>query len=302
MPDCRSLALVLAVCAALWGCSTAVAGDASTLPTTVPVPEVHSQPAGNVPPRHLGDTPVPEQRPDPDSSEAVQPGEAASEPAAPAAAPVPRPSPERSADAANEAQPRAGTEADPRSAAHAATLMPPAEIMCRQRLRKLGATFRDLPAERSDEGCALPFPIEISGLGEGIGIEPAAVINCATAEAVADFTKAEISQAAEKSFASRVTRIDQASGYVCRPRNGTTKLSEHAFGNALDIAGFRLADGREVSVSIDPDARVRTFLDAIRKAACGRFRTVLGPGSDADHASHLHLDMSPRRGGAAICQ
>ncbi|TIS79786.1 MAG: extensin family protein, partial [Mesorhizobium sp.] len=44
------------------------------------------------------------------------------------------------------------------------------------------------------------------------------------------------------------------------------------------------------------------FLNAVRKAACGPFKTVLGPGSDADHSLHLHLDLAPRRNGGTFCQ
>ncbi|MBX3570584.1 MAG: extensin family protein [Rhizobiaceae bacterium] len=302
MLDRRTLTFALFLAATCWAQGATAADTSPNLPRTVPVPEVHAQPAGNIPPRHLGDTPVPEENPQRTPSDADGSGGAASEPATPAVAPAPQPAPEKSEGAGTETQPPPQMDADPRSAAQATTLMPPAEIMCRQRLRRLGASFRDLPAERSGDGCALPFPIEISGLGDGIGIAPPAVVNCATAEAVAGFATTEIGPAAEKSFGSRVARVDQASGYVCRPRNGTTKLSEHAFGNALDIAGFRLSDGRQVAVSIDPDAPTKTFLDAIRKAACGRFKTVLGPGSDADHAAHLHLDLAPRRSGAAICE
>ena len=29
------------------------------------------------------------------------------------------------------------------------------------------------------------------------------------------------------------------------------QLSEHAFGNAIDVSGFKLADGREISVVRD---------------------------------------------------
>jgi hypothetical protein len=40
----------------------------------------------------------------------------------------------------------------------------------------------------------------------------------------------------------------------------------------------------------------------VRKAACGPFKTVLGPGSDADHALHFHFDLAPRRHGGTFCQ
>jgi hypothetical protein len=46
------------------------------------------------------------------------------------------------------------------------------------------------------------------------------------------------------------------------------------------------------------------YIDALRRAACGWFTTVLGPGSDAAHADHLHLDREPRGrdGESRLCQ
>ena len=88
----------------------------------------------------------------------------------------------------------------------------------------------------------------------------------------------------------------------CRPRNGTSKLSEHAFGNALDIGAFMLSDERQITVGGAKDPKEAEFMLAVRLAACGPFKTVLGPGSDADHATHFHFDLQPRRSGSLFCQ
>jgi hypothetical protein len=42
--------------------------------------------------------------------------------------------------------------------------------------------------------------------------------------------------------------------------------------------------------------------DSIRESACGRFTTVLGPGSDGHHEAHIHLDIAERHNGYRICQ
>ena len=84
------------------------------------------------------------------------------------------------------------------------------------------------------------------------------------------------------------------------------KLSEHAKGNALDIFAFALSDGRRVAVRPAdlPVPAVAAFLAAVRATACGYFLTVLGPGSDAAHAEHLHLDLGPhgRSANYRICE
>jgi hypothetical protein len=56
---------------------------------------------------------------------------------------------------------------------------------------------------------------------------------------------------------------------------------------------------KRVSVSLDDPERA--FLKSVRDDACGIFGTVLGPGADEAHKSHLHLDMKERRGGS-FCQ
>ena len=89
---------------------------------------------------------------------------------------------------------------------------------------------------------------------------------------------------------------------MCRPRHNGGKISEHAFGNALDIASFTLADDTRVDVDPKPPEKQGKFLDKVRAAACGPFKTVLGPGSDPDHELHFHLDLEPRRHNGTFCQ
>ena len=86
--------------------------------------------------------------------------------------------------------------------------------------------------------------------------------------------------------------------YACRNVAGTGRLSAHASANAVDIAGFRLADGRRISVLNDWNSdspQVRAFLRTIRDSACKRFGTVLSPEYNAAHRDHLHLETSPMR-------
>lgn len=191
---------------------------------------------------------------------------------------------------------------DVRSHAGKPATMPAEETACRARLKELGAEFEDAPAESAADGCAVPFPLKLKRLSRSVDLEPDALVNCATAEAAARFASDVIAPSAKAQFGQELASIDQASGYVCRPRNGTKKLSEHAFGNALDISAFRLAKGKEIEVRPAPPEDEAKFLAAVRKAACGPFKTVLGPGSDADHARHFHLDLAPRKNGGTFCQ
>jgi hypothetical protein len=192
---------------------------------------------------------------------------------------------------------------DPRSAEMPADNMPAEEIACRERLKALGVEFEEHKAEHDPEiGCSIPYPVVIRTLGKSIGIDSGAELNCPMAEAAARFVVDVVQPTAKAELGADLKSINQASAFVCRPRNGTRKLSEHAFGNALDIASFTLSDGRKIEVGPAPPDKDAKFLDAVRKAACGPFKTVLGPGADPDHALHFHFDLEPRRHGGTFCQ
>jgi hypothetical protein len=108
--------------------------------------------------------------------------------------------------------------------------------------------------------------------------------------------KTTVQPAAYRYFGRPVVEIKQIASYGCRGRNGNRygNISEHAFGNALDIAGFRLAGGQDISVMRSwsrGGPRERAFLQAVFAGACAEFYTVLGPGSDRYHYNHIHVDL-----------
>jgi hypothetical protein len=313
----RTPALLAAIAAAaMLAATVAVVAKTVELPENAPRPEVHAPPAGNVPVR-LGDTPVPEPRPGQDGDEDkvgaepvpvptenprhTEDGEpnGTAEPATPPAVTVPEESPKQD-DAPQKAEP--ARPPDPRSAIEPAIMMPSAEIACRQRLTGAGVAFKEAPPQSREGGCSLPYPLSVGSLGKSVELDPPAIMNCAMADTMAKFTSTVIQPAAKAEYGKEVAGLQQASAFVCRPRHGTTTLSEHAFGNALDIARFGLEDGTGIDVKPDPDEKAARFLAAVRKAACGPFKTVLGPGADADHALHLHFDLAPRRNGGTFCQ
>jgi extensin-like protein len=102
-----------------------------------------------------------------------------------------------------------------------------------------------------------------------------------------------------------VVEVQQISAYSCRGMNGNPRanVSEHAFGNALDIASFTLADGRRVTVRDGwrgaPEEQ--GFLRDVQASACERFTTVLAPGSNVFHYDHMHVDLMRRSGGHRAC-
>ncbi|HWK67158.1 MAG TPA: extensin family protein [Rhizobiaceae bacterium] len=187
-------------------------------------------------------------------------------------------------------------------ARRAAPPVPTDELACRARLRTLGVDFSDRAPIDEAPGCVVGHPLAVASLGQGIDIAPQAVLNCATAEATARFLAEIVVPASKSVFGEDLVAISHGSAFVCRPRNGTTKLSEHAFANAIDIGGFKLASGRIISVAAATDPKEADFLSRVRMAACGPFKTVLGPGTDPDHAQHFHFDLAKRRNGGTYCR
>jgi hypothetical protein len=148
--------------------------------------------------------------------------------------------------------------------------------------------------------CMVRNAYRLTRLNE-VNFSQPAIINCAVANGVNTWMQNIAQPAAQAAYGSRIVAIDVAASYACRPRNGVrgAKLSEHGFGNAIDVSGFTFADGRHLSV--ENDYYSSAFLKQVRSEACGIFHTVLGPGSDSSHRDHLHFDLANRRSGENFC-
>lgn len=92
----------------------------------------------------------------------------------------------------------------------------------------------------------------------------------------------------------KLAQIEAGQGFACRARYDKPGSipSEHAKGDAIDIASFVLANNHRIGVREQPSDTPleRDFVRALRTTACGYFTTVLGPGSDSAHENHFHLD------------
>jgi hypothetical protein len=188
-----------------------------------------------------------------------------------------------------------GTAESGAGAAAAERLMTSAE--CKRRLDAQHATFA-FAYPVVDGPCAIPLPVRLQSLAVGagdIGFAAEPTLDCRLAARLADWVGHVVEPLARYHLGSGLSAVDTGPGYVCRNRNNDAvgKLSEHAKGNALDIAAFVLRDGRRVAVRPpeEPAPAEAGFLAAVRTTACGYFLTVLGPGSDAAHAGHLHVDL-----------
>lgn len=128
-------------------------------------------------------------------------------------------------------------------------------------------------------------------------------VTCPVAIALELWRRDSVAPAAREILGSEIARIEHLGAYSCRRiyGRGEGNWSEHATGNAIDIAGFVLEDGRRISVLRDwagegPEA---AFLREVRSGACEAFATVLSPDYNAAHADHFHLDQDSRWAGCA---
>lgn len=102
----------------------------------------------------------------------------------------------------------------------------------------------------------------------------------------------------------KVRSIEHLGSYNCRTVRGGSTPSQHATGNAIDIAAFILSDGRRVTLLEHwdaPDGR-SAFLRAVRDGGCDYFATVLSPDYNDAHADHFHFDQAQRAGGWSVCR
>jgi hypothetical protein len=173
---------------------------------------------------------------------------------------------------------------------------------------KTSAYLTERPAIHDSYSCGMDRPLLLTAFANGrIGLAREMTLGCPMVAATEAWLAEIVQPAAERFYGSTVIRM-RTGGYSCRGRNGASNgpLSEHAFGNALDVFSFSFADGREVTIARGwrGEAHEQNFLRAVFVGACGRFSTVLGPGSDAQHADHFHLDLARRqsRGGEAHCR
>lgn len=247
--------------------------------------------------------PVPEQKPD---SEQAQPADTPPIPMEKPVVPAEKP--------AVPSEKPAITPDEPATDQKQAPPTPPLTIApesdeehkaCLAELTAIGATFKEIPRIDDGNGCGIDKPIALSSPLPGIAFKPEGKMRCEAALALAQWMKESVIPSAAALENGKIVTINQASTYICRLRNNaaTGKISEHARGNAIDVASFTFENGK--TIGIEPRREDPTLTGAFQRAtsasACLYFTTVLDPESDAAHETHFHLDVIERNGGFRYC-
>ncbi len=181
----------------------------------------------------------------------------------------------------------------------------PDSQMCLSRLQASAVQYTPLPNQTEGRGCRtidtvklLDFGTEATNLG---------AMTCPLAANFTAWAQNAAIPAAQIYLGSDLVRIETMGTYNCRNIGSGKRgrLSQHAFGNAVDVSAFILKDGRRISVlnGWRGNAAERGFLRRLHASACKRFGTILGPDYNAAHANHFHFDMAKSmKNGTSYCR
>ena len=165
--------------------------------------------------------------------------------------------------------------------------------LCDQVLNTSGLRVSRQADTPTDAACPLRSVLRVQGAD--VALSSSFLASCPLAVAFALFERHSLQPAAQAVFGLAVSRVEHLGSFACRNiyNRADGRLSQHASANALDIAGFRLADGRSISVLKDwpGEGDKARFLRQVRDSACDDFNVVLSPDYNAAHRNHFHLDM-----------
>ncbi len=162
-----------------------------------------------------------------------------------------------------------------------------------------GSTLEHIGVADNDtgDGCGWQGALRV----DDARFAPSFTLTCSAALSLVMWERHALRPAALAHLGQPVARIDHFGSYACRNVRGAggegARRSQHATANAFDVAGFRLRDGRRISLvnHWEGDGPEAVFLREVRDGACRFFRGTLGPDYNAAHRDHFHLDQGPYR-------
>lgn len=160
-----------------------------------------------------------------------------------------------------------------------------------------GVRLQSIPGRVS--GCGVEEPVKVTSVS-GIALSQPITVDCRTAVTFNAWVEQALIPLTRK-LGGGVREITIFASYACRPRNNQrgAKISEHGKGHAVDVGGFTLANGVELTVLDDwNDRQHGALMQQLHRVACGPFGTVLGPKSDRFHQNHFHFDTARYRSGS----
>ena len=165
---------------------------------------------------------------------------------------------------------------------------------CLDRLGSQKVDFTTATLQVENSSCKIVNPVRVTRAA--MSWKPAGLLACGFASRFDEFLLDTAEPLARERLHSSIRSMRQLGTYSCRRILGSSHMSEHAKGIAIDVAGFELANGDYVSVESDwraGNAKAR-FWHEFAHAACKHFSVVMTPDSNRDHHNHIHIDSGPR--------
>lgn len=207
--------------------------------------------------------------------------------------------PDLSSPPKSDAAPPAAPAPPAPSSPPAASSVPP-QAAAEGCLEQLKASHVEVePASAPDASlndCSIAAPVRVTSIGLPGGAKldlPAhPLLDCSFAVVFTGFLRDLVAPLGETMLGASVVALDTGPGYYCRSvdRVPGAKVSPHGKGVAIDVSAFLLADRRRIAVGHEASPQEALFMQTVRRAGCGWFTTILGPG-DPDHAEHFHFDI-----------
>lgn len=173
---------------------------------------------------------------------------------------------------------------------------PQACLAVLQQARQQGYLSFSQPAPTSGT-CPLPAPIRVQRFGD-VRLSSSFLASCSLAVSSTMFVTQTVKPLAAAELGSPLVRIDHLGSYACRNiyHRAEGRLSEHATADALDMSGFRLANGQQIGVlkTWSRQGNDAQWLHQIFQQSCRFYGNSIGPDYNAAHANHFHLGMRGR--------
>jgi hypothetical protein len=264
--------------------------------------------------QEAADVPLPRDRPGAISSSSALSevsSSSFSEPSTPNGPPMPRPRPAESSQPSSISSSSEMPSASSSEPSVEEPSAPPREyqVACPAVLNG-DVTAKALPPIEENM-CGLQSPLSLEAVmanGRSIPLNAPVTTDCGMATALPDWV-ADVDRWLMATENTRIEQVNVGTNYACRNVNNAKDgdLSFHAFGDALDVIGFTLEDGRTIDVlsawpgTPEQGSRIIRFA---HDAACTHFTTVLGPEANELHRDHLHLDLGchGQRCTARLCE
>lgn len=203
----------------------------------------------------------------------------------------------------------AGGDAGGAGSGGAPGAVPPVGLTaCQRELVQRGVNFSIAsqpmasPPGRTDIVCMVEDPVSLRPQIRGVTYHPARVTATPTAMFMSCALALSVDRMTQVLADRGVTDVAYLGIYGCRVVAGTSTLSEHGRGRAIDVGAFKLGSGVTYVVLSDweknqpaPVTMAGSFLRQTVTALHDQriFTILLTPDYNADHANHFHLDITP---------